>query len=285
MLASMEHGDVIDALIDQVANCSDEQTRHFAIMALAQIGARDATPEAHAEAHAKLKNFLLEEMVKPKRLTHQPYGALGLAVYARNKNVQGLSAEAAQKLQETFNKTNNPSYQAAMAIGLGLLGDDAKVAQQDLEKVFTESSDQQLQGYVAVALGMMRANSNADAFRAYIQKKGLEWKLRLQLARALGLMGDVQAVDTLVGYLQTAETTSEISSSAQALGLIGDVNAVDPLLALMRNKSKAPLTRGFSCVALGIICEKADLPWNCVFSVNSNYRARTPALAELLDIL
>ncbi len=158
------------------------------------------------------------------------------------------------------------------------------IPQDSLWEKFEDSNDQPLKGYLAISLGLMRANK-ADAFRSNIKKKGLEFKFRLQLARALGLMGDVRAVTTLIDYLEESETLSETSSSAQALGLIGDKSAVDPLLAIVRNKSKNPQQRGFSAVALGIIGEKTTLPWNSVFSVNSNYRAKVPAFSEILDIL
>jgi HEAT repeat protein len=283
MLANMSDVAAMDALMDAVAKSNDDQTRHFGIMGLAQIGARDTTPADHQEAHAKLEDFMLRELTKPKRITHQPYGALGLAVYARNENIAGFSTRAGEKILEALLKTNNPSYLGAMAVSLGLL--NYKPAQDSLWTMFEESNDQPLQGYIAVALGLMRATTKADQFRSLIQKKGLEFKFRLQLARALGLMGDVNAVETLISYLEQAETLSETSSCAQALGLIGDKSAVDPLLAIVRNQSKQALQRGFSCVALGIIGEKTDLPWNVIFSVNSNYRAKVPALSEILDIL
>jgi hypothetical protein len=73
--------------------------------------------------------------------------------------------------------------------------------------------------------------------------------------------------------------------AAQALGLIGDRSAVDPLLDIVKTTTNVDLQRAFAAVALGIIGEKEDLPWNYVFSVNSNYRAKVPALSEILDIL
>jgi HEAT repeat protein len=284
MLATVENAEAIEALMNAVAKSSDEQTRHFAIMALSEIGARDGDPSKHAEVHATLKEFFLRELIQPKRITHQPYGALGLAVYARNEKLGAeVKTEAATKLLDQFNSVSNPSYQGAMAVGLGLL--ESKIASEDLWKKFEDSNDQPLKGYIAIALGLMRENARAEALRAKITQKGLDQKFRLQLARSLGLMSDTQAVPTLIEYLQSAETLAESSSAAQALGLIGDKSAVQPLLEIMRNKSKQPLQRGFAAVALGIIAEKTALPWNAVFSVDSNYRAKVDALSEILDIL
>lgn len=286
MVATTEESDApaIEALMGAVANAKDDQTRHFSIMALAEIGAKDTEPAKHPEVHAKLKEFFLRELTSPKRITHQPYGALGFAVYARNpKLAPELKLEVSQKLQDAFNATTNPSYRGAMAIGLGLL--DARNAAEDLWKTYEDSNDQPLKGYIAVSLGLMRDTTRAAALREEIKKKGLEQKFRLQLARALGLMSDAEALPDLIGYLKTAETLAEISSAAQAVGLIGDKSAVDPLLQIVKNESAQPMSRGFAEVALGILAEKTPLPWYIVFSVDANYRAKVDALSEILDIL
>lgn len=286
MIASTDESDAnaIEALMSAVANAKDDQTRHYSIMALAEIGARDAEPAKHPEAHAKLKEFFLRELTSPKRITHQPYGALGYAVYARNEKLPPeVRQEASQKLQDAFNATTNPSYQGAMAIGLGLL--DARSSSEDLWKKYEDSNDQPLKGYIAVSLGLMRDNTRSAALREEIKKKGLDQKFRLQLARALGLMSDVDALPDLVTYLKNAETLAEISSAAQAVGLIGDKTAVPDLIAIAKNESAQPMSRGFAEVALGILAEKTPLPWYIVFSVDANYRAKVDALSEILDIL
>ena len=285
MVASTDETDApaVEALIGAVANAKDDQTRHFSIMALAEIGARDSEPAKHPDTHAKLKEFFLRELTSPKRITHQPYGALGFAVYARNPKLLDLKNEVSQKLQTAFNETTNPSYQGAMAVGLGLL--EAKAASEDLWKKYEDSNDQPLKGYIAVALGLMRENSRAEALRAEIKKKGLEQKYRLQLARALGLMSDIKALPDLITYLRSAETLAEISSAAQAVGLIGDKSAMKDLLDIVKNESQQPMSRGFAEVALGILAEKTPLPWYIVFSVDANYRAKVDALSEILDIL
>jgi len=284
MIGTIEDSDAIESLMGAVANAKDDQTRHFSIMALAEIGAKDSEPAKHGDAHAKLKEFFLRELTAPKRITHQPYGALGFAVYARNEKLPPeLKQEASQKLQDAFNATTNPSYQGAMAIGLGLL--DARSAAEDLWKKYEDSNDQPLKGYIAVSLGLMRDTTRSVALREEIKKKGLEQKFRLQLARSLGLMSDADALPALIDYLKSAETLAEISSAAQAVGLIGDKSAVNPLLDIVKNESQQPMSRGFAEVALGILAEKTPLPWYIVFSVDANYRAKVDALSEILDIL
>jgi len=284
MVATAEDAEVLDALIGAVASQKDDSTRHFAIIALAEIGARDAEPARHPEVHAKLAAFFERELAEPHRITHQPYAALGSAIYARNDKLpDGRKQEVARRVQAAFDAATNPSYCGAMAVALGLL--DAKEASDDLWKRYEESSDPPLKGYIAVGLGLMRANAHAAEMREEIQKKGLHPRYRLQLARALGLMGDLEALPALIRYLESAETLAETASAAQAVGLVGDRSAVKPLLEILGNKSKQPLQRGFAEIALGILAEKSALPWNVVFAVDSNYRAKVDALSEILDLL
>jgi HEAT repeat protein len=283
MIGTVEDPDAIEALMNAVASAKDDQTRYFSMMALAEIGAKDQEPAKH-NVHAKLKDFFVRELTSPKHITHTPYGALGYAVYARNEKLAPeIKQEAIQKLQDAFNQTTNPSYQGAMAIALGLL--DAQTAGDDLWKRYEESNDPPLKGYIAVSLGLMRVTEHKEALREEIKKKGLDQKFRLQLARALGLMSDADALPALLDYLQNADTLAETSSAAQAVGLIGDKSAVNPLIELATNKSKQPMQRGFAEVALGLLAEKTPLPWYVVFSVDANYRAKVNALSEILDIL
>lgn len=282
MLGSMEEPAALETLINASQKAKDAQVQHYAIMSLARIGARDQNPDANREAHNKLENFFLQELKDPKPLTHKPYGALALGVYGRNPKLQGAKSNFGPKILESFNDDSNPSYQGAMAIALGLLGYEQ--AKEDLFREYDDSKQQSLKGYVAVALGML-GGEHAERFRNDMAQRGLEFKFRLQLARALGVMGDLQAVQTLISYLTESETLSETSSMAQSLGLIGDKSAIEPLLQIVQNEKMQPLQRGFAAVALGMMAEKTDLPWNAVFSVDSNYRAKTAALSEILDIL
>ena len=282
MLAQVEDREAIAAL-RQGTEARDAQTRSFSLMALARIGQRDVKPAEHAEVHQELEHLLLQQLVRPRPVTNRPWGALALGVYARNEAFDDVGPRVAAKIRETFADTRNPSYRGAMAIALGLLNDP--LAAPDLWEEFGETNDQALRGYIAVSLGLMRETARSEMFRALLRKKGLEAQLRLQLARALGLMGDADAVDTLVSQLQDAPTIGDSSSSAAALGLIGDRGAVDTLLDIARDPKKRDLHRGFAAVALGIIAEKSDLPWNTVFTVDSNYRAKVNALSEIFDIL
>jgi len=140
-------------------------------------------------------------------------------------------------------------------------------------------------GYAAVTLGFMQYTQAAEDFRELCKSKTIGPTFRLQVATGLGLMGDTEAVSVLIETLRNAETLGVSSAVAKALGLIGDQAAIGPLKDIASDEKIQPITRAFACVALGIVCEKTDLPWNARISADNNYRANVPAIGEVLDIL
>ena len=283
-IATIDDGAVLDALLQVSSGSRDEQTRRFATMALAEIGVRDRDPDHHRAEQLRLQARFEQQLQSPKPLTERPYGALALAVWARNPQLSAsVREEAASRIDAVFMDENNPSYQGACAIALGLL--DAKASEPELARCFGDKRDPALRGYLAVASGMLGDRSQAQPVRELLEKKGLDSQLRLQLARSLGLMADPRAIPALLENLRTAETVYETSSTAKALGLIGDRRAVEPLLALLADPQQAPLRRGFAAVGLGLLAEKSELPWNSIFTMATNYRARTATLVEITDIL
>ena len=282
-MATFDDREALDAL-RAAARGREEQTRHFAVMALAEIGRRDDEVDRHAVEHRQLQQHLLQELTRPKPITGLPYGALALAVWSRNPQApRALVEEAHGLLLDTLRELNNPNYRAAVAVSLGLA--DAKEARADLLGLFVDEKNQVLKSYVAIGLGLMGAADATEPLRAALAAKGLDPSLRLQIARALGLLADRQSVPLLVENLRDADTFVEVSSTVQALSLIGDRAAVDPLLALLEDPKQHALRRGFAAVGLGLLAERTELPWNAIFTVGSNYRAKTPALAEIFDIL
>jgi len=279
-LASIDDTEVIDLLIKYIGSGKNDQARHFSFIALGQIGARDKETEKNKAHHDKLANFLLKEIVKPGKITHLPWACLAAAIHAqKHEDYQG---DVIEKIFEMYKKNKSPSYRGAISISLGLL--NAKSKANYLFEELKRVNDPPLKGYLAVSLGLMSHKLAADVIREIARTEVRSFRLRLQAATSLGLMGDAEAVDVLVDALKKGKTLTITSSAAQALGRIGDVSAIPPLRDIL-NKKGNPLARAFAAVALGIIGEKTDLPWNAVISENYNYRAKTDAISEILDIL
>ncbi|MBI4879289.1 MAG: HEAT repeat domain-containing protein [Planctomycetes bacterium] len=284
LLGNPEDREVLDALYGLIEEGRNQQARHFAFIALAQIGGRAAPdPEAHEELLNRLNRFLMKELASPKIKTHQPWAALALALLGRDYSETSHDrAQITAKVAEAFDSSNNAHYQSAFAIALGLL--NATPYGETLYKRLLDTSDTNLKGYLAVSLGMMRYTRSLETLRNLVLDNRDE-KMRLQVATALGLMADVEAVGTLIDGLRTTKTLRIVSSMASALGLIGDKSAIASLEEIITDRNLPGLTRGFACVAVGLIGEKTELPWNEPLSANANYRTVIPSLYEIVDIL
>ncbi len=284
LLASVDQKDVLDALTDCIADGKDAQMRHFSLISLAQIGRRDVEHEAeHKDVHDKLLALFTREITKPNKPGHRSWAALAGAIYSRKGGIESAAPALATTISEAWKKEDDKSYKAAFAVGLGLL--DVTPMATLLADRFETSKEADERGYTAVALGFLKHKDVADEFKTMLKDKAIEPTFRLQLATGLGLMGDPEAVSVLVEALQDAQTLGVSSAVAKALGLIGDRNAVAPLKAIAQDEGKQLITRAFACVALGIVGEKGELPWNARVSADNNYRAQVSAIAEVLDVL
>ena len=283
-LATPDDTEVLEELYDIIKESKNQQARHFAFIALSQIGGIAAKNEAdHADLLANMNKFLLKELAKPKKKTHRPWAGLSLALlgraYDQNSNTR---VQIMSKLIEAFEDSNNPLHKSAFAIGLGLL--NARASGEMLYEELLDTHDLNLKGYLAVSLGMMRHSDSLETLRKLVLDDR-DPKLRLQVATSLGLQGDVEAVPILLEALKEATTLNVISSMARAIGLIGDKSAIQQLGDLVNDKRAPGLARAFGCAAIGLIGEKTILPWNVRLAEGANYRTVVPALYEILDIL
>lgn len=280
-LATLGDGEVVQALQDYVAEGRDAPTRHFALVALAEMGARSDHMD-HVEQHLALRDLLHRELSgKGSSQQARSWAALALALHTRAH--VDLQAVAVDRLQDAYDDESDPEHKGAMAIALGLLGSRAST-----EALLTDlrgSGDQGLQGHLALALGLIDHGPAAEDLRRLCTDRRSGPELRLSAAMALGLLGDRTTVGLLVETLTEAATLGVAAASAKALGLIGDQAAVEGLRGVALADDKPAITRGFAAVALGLLGERGDLPWNEPIKAHGNYRAFVEALAEVHDIL
>lgn len=282
-LATLTDEAVFTALTEAVVRSNDDQTRHFALYALAELGARDADVAAHEAEHDVLEAFLLRELTQPKKITHQPHAALALGLYLQNRALPADTRERiGRKLQEMLTTQSNPSYRGAMALALGW--SDCQAALPALLKLFEQTNDAGLKGYLAQALALLHADRAAPLLCSKLDAAGVEPRTRLQYARALATLRDHDAVAPLLVLLQRGATLIESTAAAQALGQLRDRTALAPLLALAADPQQSPLARGLAVTALGLLADPDPQPWNAALGRDVNYRAKVAALAELLDL-
>jgi HEAT repeat protein len=210
--------------------------------------------------------------------------ALGLAEHDRRG--RPLDEEGvALPLRRRLDDVKDGKTRAAYAVALGLVR-DARAVPALVAVIEDDRLEARLRGYAALALGMIGADEGRAAVRAALVEDG-DRELRILASMGAGLLGDPRAVDDLVRILGGREESQHVlGSAALALGRIGDERAVDPLLALARDRRKfSVLTRALAVVALGQIGDRSDVPTLARFAQDTDYRAATPAITELLTIL
>jgi HEAT repeat protein len=272
----------------------DVSARNFALIALAQIGARTAAGSRDPEnGVAAVSEALLAQLTEGKGL-RKAWAGLACGVFGHELIARRAHGETIATLQRAVRTSfaedgKDPARTGAFAIASGILGDvEAKPAL--LQRLGAERDDT-ARGYVAVGLGLMNAREALEPLNRIVADSKYRPEVLKQASIALGLMGDKEVVPKLVDMLAEARGLATQAALSKALGFIGDRRALAPLTRLLADPDLAPGARGFAAAALGIVADKALLPWNSAIALDLNYRASTPTLtnpssgAGILDIL
>ena len=281
-----------ERMLEVARNAADSQAEYFALIGFAQAGGRAGSGEAGRAARPAVQRDLLTLLAKA-RGQKLPWSTLALGVFGRALIDGGDAVEPAVRLalRDKMRTDKTPQTAGAHAIALGLIGDQESEALL-LDKLqgasgFTGSDE--TRGYIALGLGLMNARAAVQPIQEIAAASKYRPALLRQAAIALGLLGDHHIVPDLVAMLSDARGLSSQAAIASALGAIGDSRSVNPLVEFLGDAQESDTARAFAAVALGIVCDKEDLPWNTKFSVNANYRANTSTLTGdgkgILDIL
>ena len=276
---------------------SNVMAKHFAAIALAQCSSRPGTganPMFAVDPKNKdnSRKYLLETFSKAKGV-YRPWVALALGVLERgvtdNNKGMLISPDTATVLRGALGEAKSPPEVGAYAIAMGIMRDSGgkEVLIEKLEKV----GDDGAKGFLSIGLGLINDRESIERIQAIVKKSQYRPELLKSAAIALGMLGDKELVKELIAMLENATGLAPQAAISSALGFIGDKNSVDPLIAMLKDKQKTESARGFAAVALGIVADKEDLPWNAKISVNINYFANTASLTNpaqgtgILDIL
>jgi HEAT repeat protein len=265
------------------------QMRRFALISLAQMAGREGPGEAPWGGTDAIRSELMTRMSKGKSRL-KPWAGLSLGVLGRALIEAGESpsSNASNALRDATSKEKSPTEAGAYMIGVGLRN-DLQSADMLREKLDFFSVDE-TRGHAAVALGLMNDANSVTLINDIIKNSAYRPPLLKQAAVALGLLGDKSVVPDLVTMLSEAKGLATQAAISSALGAIGDSRSLDPLVGMLGNSTLTQSARGFAAVALGIVCDKEDFPWNSKISTNTNYRANTVTLTGesgtgILDIL
>ncbi len=265
----------IRAALKKVKNTvSDDQTRNFTAIALAQAGSRMGS-EDPSRAILEVSKYLLNELSKGRNAI-RPWAALAMGIFG-----DGLGSDVPASVVEALHfelKGERTPRIGAYAVGAGIMG-DTSFADTLLEKL-QSISDDDARGYICVALGMIGEPKAILPIQEILNDSSYRPQLLRQAAIALGLLGDRKVVDDLVKKLESARSLATQAALSSALGFIGDRRSIDPLVNLLENHEASAAARGFAAVALGIVADKENLPWNSRIAADLNYRASTVTLND-----
>ncbi|MCP3920600.1 MAG: HEAT repeat domain-containing protein [bacterium] len=268
----------------------DQQSRRFALIAMAQSGGAPGEGEGALEGTADVRKELLKQLSKGKTQM-KPWAALAIGVLGRQllDNDAPVDSTAAMALRTATAENRRPSDIGAYLVGLGIRR-DTEAKDIVLEKLEYFQGSDSARGYAAVSLGLMEDRSAIEPIQGVIKNSKYKPELLKQAAIGLGLLGDKELVTDLIKMLEEAPGLATQAAISSALGAIGDSRSIDPLVGMLGNTQLTDTARGFAAVALGIVCDKEDLPWNSKIAVNINYRANTTTLTGengtgILDIL
>jgi HEAT repeat protein len=282
-----------EALVAVPKRVNDVQARLFALVALAQLGGTTAPGAKDPEGGlVAVSEHLLAQLADGKS-SARPWAGLACGVLgerlARTGGGTAVLASLQSAVRSRLGEEADPSRLGAYAIASGLMGDVE--AKDTLLAKLLEEKDDTTRGYLALGLGLMNAREAMLPIQQIAEGARFRPDLLKQAAIALGLLGDKDLVPKLVVMLKDAKGLATQASLSSALGFIGDRRSIEPLVQMLASDELTDPARGFAAVALGIVGDKEDLPWNAKIALDLNYRAASATLTNqatgtgILDIL
>ena len=260
-----------------------ELTRRFALIALARQASRPGdgpTPFAHLE---RTERLLLERLDGgPRRETHWAALALGVLGDGARQHNQGVSPTTRRRLELALRRSKGPDEVGAIALALGMMR--AAPAGPLLLTKLQRTSEARAKGHIALGLGLMGAGGAVDPLMAALERGHRDARLADQLGTALGLVAPPAKLIQMATHLDAAASTSDGATLALAVGRGGHRSGVASLLARLGSGHAQPAT------ALGVACDKDEVPWNVQLGLDVNYGVEIETLRNsertgILDLL
>lgn len=251
--------------------------RAFALMSLSETSTRQGTGSEPGSSVAEVREVLLEELARGKSRTRSwSMLALGVQEFRLRRAGGDVCAPLREVLRRAFAEASNPDELCAAALALGLAADGEST--KSIGERLAKGGDESLRGYLALALGLAGSVEAAPLLRTVAAEARFRPFLLLQSAIALALLGDKSLAPELAGALRSAEGQASQSWIAQALGKVGDSRTIPILVSMLRDQQLGAPARGSVASALGIVCDKDELPWTHALTSMVNWRASSSTL-------
>ncbi|MBI3820991.1 MAG: hypothetical protein HY286_20060 [Planctomycetes bacterium] len=258
---------------------------YFGMIALGQM-AGTTNPGNEYE-----KFLLAKAQVTGGRVMTRAWAAMALGIEGfdqmNRKEQVTPNPEIGKALVGMMTEIKDPEQLGAYGIAIGLLryteGKEQLIRLLDTVKV------DEYRGYFATGLGLMGETSAIGKIQDLVKSSTRRPELLRECAIGLGLLGDKSVVPSLLKIMSDKEnkTLAVQAAVATALGFVGDYRAIEnkdskelTLPRMLRDKDLTAESRAFAAVALGLVCDKEELPWNFKISTDLNYTAVTETLND-----
>ncbi len=254
------------------------------------LGADLAEGSTSLLAQGDLVRRLMRESERG-RLATRGFAAIGLglagrAARAEERIVGVFRSEASKALHEALaHGRGDDKLRGSYAVALGLL--EASSSSALLRDIVSDDArDPELRGHAAVALGQI-GDAKPDVRRALnlALADPRDEELRRQASFGLALLGGRVVSTQLLRELEHGTTERLLSQVVLALGQLGDLQAVDSLVKHASDASRSELAQALGVVALGLLMDPEPRPSLLRLMHNANYPSRTNALHEVYSIL
>jgi len=261
-------------LIGVPKDVTDTQARNFSVIALAQAASRVSGGDPTDAIKEASKHF--QTQLSKGKSAIRPWTGVAIGVFGRGLG-EAAPVDVVEALRSQLIEERTPRI-GAYAIGSGILG-NPDFTETLLDKMDRIKEDEP-RGYICVSLGMIGASEAIVPINEIVKNSTYRPQLLQQASIALGLLGDKNVVDDLIDTLGKSKSLATQAALSAALGYIGDKRSIDPLVEMLGNSALTTRARGFAAVALGIVADKEDLPWNSKIALDLNYRASTQTLND-----
>lgn len=286
-------GDAIDAraraaLARAVTDSAALTDRQFAIVALAQAGARGggSVEGDRFSAAPDVRRFLLHRL-DAARGEERPWSALALGVFEHDlaRAGQATSHEARMALTDRLERTRSLEHGAAFSLAIGLAG--ANEATRELRERIT-SGDLQVRGYVALALGMLGVREAAGDIEALLADARGDARACRPAAEALALLKAPVSRQLIAQLGGDASLDAQMTLCAQ-LGRVGDATSLRTLSQLAWDEDGLSWVRASAAAALGNLGSRRGGPWSADLGHGTSLLClpatlTSPALDGILDL-
>ena len=265
------------ALRDSVRD-GDAFQRQLTVISIALASSRPgAGAGLELEGLADERSYLLKQLAQGQsRLRPWVALALGLQAHHCREAGEAIPADLINALRSSMSKVRSPEDVGAWCIALGLCGDLESAP--DLHHRLGKLNDDLALGRVAVALGLLGDVEAINPLEEIVADSTFRPDLLRESAIGLALLGDKRVIDNLIEVLATHDSMAIKSAAVTALGFVADRRAIDPLAKLLDDKEQKEVTRSYSAIAIGVVCEQDRLPWPAHYMNHFNYEAATETL-------